>query len=81
MSFLGGGDASCSTGVNPLNQFSKHVQDDKSLQRDRLVGHGPGSVQEGFRSGAVPGPQGNEVSGSSENKSGEYVGYINGACR
>ena len=62
MSFLGGGDASCSTGANPLGQFSKHVQDDKSLQRDRLVGRGPGGMQEGFRSGAIPGPQGNEVS-------------------
>lgn len=49
MSFLGGGDASCSTAANPLSQFSKHVQDDKSLQRDRLVGRGPGGMQEGFR--------------------------------
>lgn len=61
MSFLGGGDASCSTGVNPLSQFSKHVQDDKSLQRDRMVGQGPGSIQDGFRSAAINGPQGNEV--------------------
>lgn len=36
MSFLGG--AECSTTGNPLSQFTKHVQDDKSLQRDRLVG-------------------------------------------
>lgn len=47
MSFLGG--AECSTGGNPLNQFTKHVQDDKSLQRDRLVGKDPGRLQEGFR--------------------------------
>ncbi|CBX95668.1 similar to peroxisomal targeting signal receptor [Plenodomus lingam JN3] len=48
MSFLGG--AECSTGANPLNQFTKHVQDDKSLQRDRLVGRGPGGLQESMRS-------------------------------
>jgi peroxin-5 len=47
MSFLGG--AECSTAGNPLSQFTKHVQDDKSLQRDRLVGRGPGSMQ-GMRS-------------------------------
>jgi hypothetical protein len=47
MSFLGG--AECSTAGNPLSQFTKHVQDDKSLQRDRLVGRGPG-MQEGMRS-------------------------------
>ncbi|PBP21610.1 peroxisomal targeting signal receptor [Diplocarpon rosae] len=35
MSFLGG--AECSTAGNPLSQFTKHVQDDKSLQRDRLM--------------------------------------------
>ena len=29
--------AECSTSTNPLNQFSKHVGQDKSLQRDRLV--------------------------------------------
>lgn len=48
MSFLGG--AECSTAANPLSQFTKHVQDDKSLQRDRLVGTGPGGLQETFRS-------------------------------
>ncbi|KAF1932502.1 TPR-like protein [Didymella exigua CBS 183.55] len=48
MSFLGG--AECSTGANPLSQFTKHVQDDKSLQRDRVVGRGPGGMQEGMRS-------------------------------
>lgn len=48
MSFLGG--AECSTAANPLSQFSKHVQDDKSLQRDRLIGRGPGGMQEGMRS-------------------------------
>lgn len=50
MSFLGG--AECSTAGNPLSQFTKHVQDDKSLQRDRLVGRGPGGLQESFRSQA-----------------------------
>lgn len=58
MSFLGGGDASCSAGANPLSQFSKHVQDDKSLQRDRLVGRGPAGMQEGFRSAGAPQMQG-----------------------
>ncbi|KAL4786659.1 hypothetical protein BJX76DRAFT_346161 [Aspergillus varians] len=54
MSFLGG--AECSTAGNPLTQFTKHVQDDKSLQRDRLVGRGPG-MQEGMRSqGMMGGP-------------------------
>ncbi|CAD0049375.1 unnamed protein product [Aureobasidium pullulans] len=43
MSFLGG--AECSTAGNPLSQFTKHVQDDKSLQRDRLVGRGPGGME------------------------------------
>lgn len=56
MSFLGG--AECSTAGNPLAQFSKHVQDDKSLQRDRLVG-GPGGIQEGMRSMGMAGPQDN----------------------
>lgn len=48
MSFLGG--AECSTGSNPLSQFTKHVQDDKTLQRDRLVGQGPAGLQSGIRS-------------------------------
>ena len=47
MSFLGG--AECSTAANPLSQFTKHVQDDKSLQRDRLVGQGLGGLHESFR--------------------------------
>jgi peroxin-5 len=54
MSFLGGPE--CSTGANPLAQFSKHVQDDKSLQRDRLVGRGPGGMQESMRSQAMGAP-------------------------
>ncbi|KAL8828877.1 MAG: hypothetical protein Q9191_002329 [Dirinaria sp. TL-2023a] len=48
MSFLSGPE--CSTGSNPLSQFTKHVHDDKSLQRDRVVGSGPGGIQESFRS-------------------------------
>ncbi|KAL2818139.1 hypothetical protein BJX63DRAFT_419400 [Aspergillus granulosus] len=52
MSFLGG--AECSTAGNPLTQFTKHVQDDKSLQRDRLVGRAPG-MQEGMRSQGMMG--------------------------
>jgi peroxin-5 len=59
MSFLGG--AECSTAANPLSQFTKHVQDDKSLQRDRLVGRGPGGLQ-GMRSTGMNGSQDN-VSG------------------
>jgi peroxin-5 len=55
MSFLSSG-AECSTGANPLSQFSKHVQDDKSLQRDRLVGRGPGGIQESMRSQPMGGP-------------------------
>lgn len=55
MSFLGG--AECSTAGNPLSQFTKHVQDDKSLQRDRLVGRGPGGVQESMRSRSMMGGQ------------------------
>ncbi|PGH03357.1 peroxin-5 [Blastomyces parvus] len=55
MSFLGGPE--CSTAGNPLTQFTKHVQDDKSLQRDRLVGRGPGGLQEGMRSRGVMGGQ------------------------
>ncbi|KAI6709754.1 hypothetical protein JHW43_007733 [Diplocarpon mali] len=47
MSFLGGPE--CSTAGNPLSQFTKHVQDDKSLQRHRLVGRPGGSLQ-GMRS-------------------------------
>ncbi|RMD41574.1 hypothetical protein DV735_g3546, partial [Chaetothyriales sp. CBS 134920] len=47
MSFLGGPE--CSTAGNPLTQFTKHVQNDTSLQRDRLVGRAPGGVDEAFR--------------------------------
>ena len=47
MSFLAG--AECSTSGNPLNQFTKHVQDDKSLQQDRLVGQYQQGHQESFR--------------------------------
>ncbi|KKZ62686.1 hypothetical protein EMCG_00369 [[Emmonsia] crescens] len=57
MSFLGGPE--CSTAGNPLTQFTKHVQDDKSLQRDRLVGRGPGGLQEGMRSRGMMGGQDN----------------------
>lgn len=52
MSFLGG--AECSTAGNPLTQFTKHVQNDNSLQRDRLVGRGSGGVEEGFRTRQAP---------------------------
>ncbi|EFW99493.1 peroxisomal targeting signal receptor [Grosmannia clavigera kw1407] len=48
MSFLGG--AECSTAGNPLSQFTKHVQDDRSLQRDRLVNGGQNGSLSGFRS-------------------------------
>lgn len=49
MSFLSGG-AECSTSSNPLSQFSKHVQDDNSLQRDRLASGHPNGAAAGFRS-------------------------------
>ncbi len=55
MSFAGG--AECSTSGNPLSQFSKHVQDDKSLQRDRLAGRGPNGTLGTFRSAARGTPQ------------------------
>ncbi|TPX08774.1 uncharacterized protein E0L32_009714 [Thyridium curvatum] len=55
MSFLGG--AECSTAGNPLSQFSKHVHDDNSLQRDRLVARGPNGTLGGFRSAGRNGPQ------------------------
>ncbi|PFH57250.1 hypothetical protein XA68_15321 [Ophiocordyceps unilateralis] len=55
MSFMGG--AECSSSGNPLSQFQKHVQDDKTLQRDRLIGRGPGGQLGGFRSQAAGAPQ------------------------
>ncbi|KAK3363015.1 hypothetical protein B0T25DRAFT_468648 [Lasiosphaeria hispida] len=55
MSFLGG--AECSTAGNPLSQFTKHVQDDKSLQHDRLVGRGPNGSLGAFRSQTRGSPQ------------------------
>ncbi|MCJ1474291.1 Peroxisomal membrane signal receptor PTS1 [Lambiella insularis] len=55
MAFLGGGE--CSTAGNPLTQFTKHVQDDKSLQRDRLIGRGPGGQYDTFRSQGPMGQQ------------------------
>lgn len=53
MSFLGG--AECSTAANPLTRFAKHVQDDRSLQRDRVAGRLGGGEAEarGMRSGVV----------------------------
>jgi peroxin-5 len=59
MSFLGG--AECSTAGNPLSQFTKHVQDDKSLQRDRLVNRGPNAGFNGFRNAGMNSPQQDEV--------------------
>ena len=48
MSLLGG--AECSAAVNPLSQFSKHLNEDQSLQRDRLTEHVPNGRQDRFRS-------------------------------
>ncbi|EGP92101.1 peroxisomal targeting signal receptor like protein [Zymoseptoria brevis] len=48
MSFLGGPE--CSTGANPLAQFSKQTSADTSLQRDRLASRQPQQLN-GFRSG------------------------------
>ncbi|KAH6854553.1 hypothetical protein B0I37DRAFT_302992 [Chaetomium sp. MPI-CAGE-AT-0009] len=61
MSFLGG--AECSTAGNPLSQFTKHVQDDKSLQHDRLVGRGPNAAAGGFRSVTHNAPQDEMMNG------------------
>ncbi|KAI1007329.1 Peroxisomal targeting signal receptor [Podosphaera aphanis] len=47
MSFLGG--AECSTASNPLSQLTKHTQDGKEYQRDRLVGSA-GKGMQGLRS-------------------------------
>lgn len=52
MSFLGG--AECSTAGNPLTQFTKHVQSDNTLQRDRMVGNVPGTLGESMRSRIGP---------------------------
>jgi hypothetical protein len=52
MSFMGG--AECSTAGNPLTQFKNHVQSDNTLQRDRLVGRGPGGLEESMRSRMAP---------------------------
>jgi len=49
------GGAECSTAGNPLAQFAKVGQQDTSLQRDRLVGRGPGA-QESMRT-QMGGPQ------------------------
>ncbi|KAH7137257.1 hypothetical protein B0J13DRAFT_448673 [Dactylonectria estremocensis] len=62
MSFLSGG-AECSTSANPLSQLHKHVQDDKTLQRDRLVGRGPGGQLNGFRSQSANAPQDEMMNG------------------
>ncbi|GAB1311356.1 Peroxisomal membrane signal receptor PTS1 [Madurella fahalii] len=61
MSFMGG--AECSTAGNPLSQFTKHVQDDKSLQHDRLVGRGPAGSLGGFRSAGQNTPQDEMMNG------------------
>jgi len=51
--------AECSTSANPLNQFSKHVGQDKSLQRDRFVpGVGP---NQGIRTDAPMSAQDRKV--------------------
>ena len=57
MAFLGG--AECSTAGNPLTQFTKQYQDDKTLQRDRLVGRGLGGQFESMRSQRPIGQQEN----------------------
>ncbi|ORY62165.1 uncharacterized protein BCR38DRAFT_410609 [Pseudomassariella vexata] len=61
MSFLGGPE--CSTAGNPLSQFAKHTQDDKSLQRDRVVNGGPQGSAGGFRSAPNHAPQDEMMNG------------------
>ncbi|KAI0442112.1 tetratricopeptide [Xylaria telfairii] len=58
MSFLGGPE--CSTAGNPLSQFTKHTQQDNSLQRDRILNGGPQGGMGGFRS-TQHGPQGEQM--------------------
>lgn len=70
MSFLGG--AECSTAGNPLSQFTKHTQDDKSLQRDRLVGRSPGGLQ-GMRSSGMNGSQDAVCQSSSPSKQKKII--------
>lgn len=50
MSLFGGG-AECSTSRNPLSQFTKHTNEDRSLQRPGLNQHinGPGAIREETR--------------------------------
>ncbi|KAI1075805.1 TPR-like protein [Whalleya microplaca] len=62
MSFLGGGPE-CSTAGNPLSQFTKHTQEDNSLQRDRLRNGTPQSGMGGFRTAAQHGPQDEMMNG------------------
>lgn len=55
MSFLGGTE--CSSATKPLTQLSKHVQGDRTLQRDRLLGRGrPGAVPDDMRSAGALSP-------------------------
>ena len=76
MSFMGG--AECSTAANPLSQFSKLGSDDKSLQRDRLVGRGPGGMNMGMRSnGGMAGSQDN-VSSHLWHRIGEWERVMKG---
>ncbi|KAI1376360.1 TPR-like protein [Hypoxylon crocopeplum] len=62
MSFLGGGPE-CSTAGNPLSQFTKHTQEDNSLQRDRIRNGTPQGGIGGFRSTAQHGPQDEMMNG------------------
>ncbi|KAI1099407.1 TPR-like protein [Jackrogersella minutella] len=62
MSFLGGGPE-CSTAGNPLSQFTKHTQEDNTLQRDRLRNGTPQGGMGGFRSAAQHGPQDEMMNG------------------
>ncbi|KAL7628594.1 Peroxisomal membrane signal receptor PTS1 [Parahypoxylon ruwenzoriense] len=61
MSFLGGPE--CSTAGNPLSQFTKHTQEDNSLQRDRLRNGAPQGSMGGFRTAPQHGSQDEMVSG------------------
>ncbi|ODQ67597.1 TPR-like protein [Nadsonia fulvescens var. elongata DSM 6958] len=44
MSFMNGGGGECSTGANPLAQFTKHSAIDRSLQHERFQGGSPSSM-------------------------------------
>lgn len=68
MSFLGG--AECSTGRNPLAQFTKHVSEDKSLQRDRPADGRAAPGMGGMRT------MGGEIAGADKQVRFRFVSFV-----